>query len=107
MLDLAGYQEIDYVITCDLNSPYIVRPLALERYGNGYALVMPDEGAIALSSHWQISPRSLREFLAIALQLVEASHDLTQQALVRAKDRDRSGLGLKRDLEQCLHRRVA
>ncbi|NEP15273.1 MAG: protein kinase, partial [Symploca sp. SIO2C1] len=51
-----------YVITSHLEHPTIVRPLALERYGNGYALLMPDEGAIALWEYWQQSKHSLVEF---------------------------------------------
>ena len=41
-----------YVITQHLDSPLIVKPLGLERCGNGYALVMPDEGAVSLASYW-------------------------------------------------------
>ncbi|MDB9516003.1 serine/threonine-protein kinase, partial [Roseofilum reptotaenium CS-1145] len=37
-----------YVISKNLNSTGIVVPLSLERYGSGYALVMPEEGAISL-----------------------------------------------------------
>jgi serine/threonine protein kinase len=70
------------VITHHLNSPYIVQPLALERYGNGYALVMPDDGAIALSEYWQKSSRSLKDFLHIAIQLADALHYLGQQRII-------------------------
>ncbi|NEP14946.1 MAG: AAA family ATPase, partial [Symploca sp. SIO2C1] len=62
--------------------PTIVRPLALERYGNGYALLMPDEGAIALWEYWQQSKHSLVEFLSIAIQLAESLHYLTQQRII-------------------------
>ncbi|HEY9829482.1 MAG TPA: serine/threonine-protein kinase PknK, partial [Stenomitos sp.] len=71
-----------YVITRHLKHPGIVTPLALERYGNGYALVMPDDGAIALSDYWQQSSRSLSEFLTIAIQLAEALHYLIQQRII-------------------------
>jgi len=71
-----------YIITRHLDSPYIVRPLALERYGNGYALVMPDEGAIALGDYWQQSDRNLSLFLNVALQLAEALHYLGQQRII-------------------------
>ncbi|WP_017663264.1 hybrid sensor histidine kinase/response regulator [Baaleninema simplex] len=71
-----------YVITRSLVSPYIVRPLALERYGNGYALIMPDEGAIPLSNYWQQSSRSSSDFLSIAIQLAEALHFLAQQRII-------------------------
>ncbi len=71
-----------YIITQNLEHPGLVRPLALELYGNAYALVMPDDGAIALSDYWQQSTRSLREFLGIALQLADALHYLTQQSII-------------------------
>lgn len=70
------------VITRHLKHPTIVQPLALERYGNGYALVMPDDGAIALSDYWQVSTRSLTEFLNIAIQLAQALHYLIEQRII-------------------------
>ena len=45
-----------YLITHDLEHPRLVQPLALEDYGNGYALVMKDEGEIPLWDYWQKSP---------------------------------------------------
>ena len=71
-----------YVITRNLDSPYIVQPLALERYGNGYALIMPDDGAVALSKYWQSSNQNLHQFLIIAIQLAEALHYLNQQHII-------------------------
>ncbi|MDY7021773.1 MAG: serine/threonine-protein kinase PknK, partial [Cyanobacteriota bacterium] len=70
-----------YIITCHLNSPYIVRPLAIERHNSGYALIMPDKGAIALSKYWNCD-HSIREFLNIAIQLAEALHDLSQHRII-------------------------
>ena len=71
-----------YAIARHLQHPAIVQPLALERYGRGYALIMPDEGAIALAGYWKQSSRSFNEFLAIAIQLAEALHYLSQQRIV-------------------------
>ncbi len=79
-----------YVLTRHLEHPSIVQPLALERYGNGYALVMPDDGAIALPDYWYggvkiIEPPSeqnLREFLKIAIQLAESLHYLHQERII-------------------------
>ena len=67
-----------------------MQPLALERYGNGYALVMPDDGAIALSDYWHgglkiLEPeleQNLREFLRIAIQLAESLHYLNQKRII-------------------------
>jgi len=75
-----------YAIACHLEHPAIVRPLALERWGNCYALVMPDCGAIVLSDYWQQHRRDrnefLSEFLAITLQLTDALHYLGQQRII-------------------------
>ena len=68
-----------YLITRHLEHPRLVQPLALEDYGNGYALVMKDQGEIPLWNYWQKSPRSLGEFLAIATQLSEVLHYLSQR----------------------------
>ena len=79
-----------YIITQRLNSPLVVRPLALERYGNGYALVMLDRGAIALGQYWQSNglntgqtpSLALGEWLRVAIQLAEALHFLGGQQIL-------------------------
>ena len=71
-----------YIITRHLEYPAIVQPLALERYNNSYALVMPDEGAIALSDYWPKSVPTLSNFLNIAIQLAKALHYLSQQRII-------------------------
>ncbi|NES65051.1 MAG: serine/threonine protein kinase, partial [Okeania sp. SIO2D1] len=40
-----------YTITKNLNLPGVVKSLSLETYGNGYALVMEDTGAISLDKY--------------------------------------------------------
>ncbi|MDY7016302.1 MAG: serine/threonine-protein kinase, partial [Cyanobacteriota bacterium] len=79
--ELVGFRN-QHAIARHLEHPTIVRPLTLERCGNGYALVMPDDGAIALSEYWQQSKRALSEFLNIALQLTEALQYLSQQRVI-------------------------
>jgi PAS domain S-box-containing protein len=71
-----------YVMTAHLEHPRIVQPLGLERWGNGYALIMPDVGAMTLSQYWPQTPHSLGEFLAIAIQLTEALQFLGQQHII-------------------------
>ncbi|MGD1805962.1 trifunctional serine/threonine-protein kinase/ATP-binding protein/sensor histidine kinase [Dapis sp. BLCC M126] len=71
-----------YIITRHLEHPAIVKPLALERYGNSYALVMPDEGAIPFSDYWQNSKPTLSNFLHIAIQLTETLHYLSQKYII-------------------------
>ncbi len=79
--DLVRFRN-QYIITRNLEHPGIVQPLSLERYSNGYALVMPDNGALSLLEYWQQSPSDLSEFLTIAIQLAEALHYLGQQRII-------------------------
>ncbi|MGD1805533.1 trifunctional serine/threonine-protein kinase/ATP-binding protein/sensor histidine kinase [Dapis sp. BLCC M126] len=76
------YFRNQYLITRHLEHPSIVRPLALERYGNGYALIMPDEGALALSKYWPNSDQKLMDFFTMAIQLAEALHYLSLQRII-------------------------
>ncbi len=71
-----------YAIAKNLEHQNIVQPIALKRYGNGYALIMPDLGAIALPNYWQKSSRSLSDFLHIAIQLADVLHYLGQQRII-------------------------
>ncbi len=71
-----------YTIAQRLDSPFVVRPLALERCGNGYALVMPDTGAVSLERYWQAAERDLGEVLDVAIQLAEALHLLASQQII-------------------------
>ncbi len=71
-----------YIIARHLEDPHIIPPLALERYGNGYALIMPDDGRISLGDYWRKASHSLEEFLAIALQLADILHYLGRQRII-------------------------
>lgn len=71
-----------YAIARQLDHPGIVRPLALESYGNGYALIMPDEGLVSLSQYWSKSDRHLTTFLSIAIQMADILHYLTTQRVI-------------------------
>ncbi|MGK7927760.1 MAG: AAA family ATPase, partial [Spirulina sp.] len=79
--ELVGFRN-QYIITRHLEHPHIVTPLALERYGNGYALIMSDRGGISLGEYWSQSDRTLEEFLAIAIQLTETLHYLDRQRII-------------------------
>ncbi|NER50447.1 MAG: serine/threonine-protein kinase PknK, partial [Symploca sp. SIO1A3] len=79
--DLVRFRN-QYIITRNLEHPTIVQPLSLERYVNGYALVMPDEGALSLLEYWQNSGGDLSKFLSIALKLASALHYLGQQRII-------------------------
>ncbi|MBE9079681.1 AAA family ATPase [Romeria aff. gracilis LEGE 07310] len=71
-----------YTITKNLDIPGIVRPLSLEPYGNGYALVTEDLGSISLAQYARANPLSLPEVFAIAIQLADILHDLGQHHVV-------------------------
>ncbi|MBP0019529.1 MAG: AAA family ATPase [Cyanobacteria bacterium SBLK] len=71
-----------YAIARHLQHLGIVHPLALERYGNGYALIMPDEGAIALSDYWRQSMPNPGDLLVLAVQIADILHYLGRQRIV-------------------------
>ena len=70
-----------YTIAKNLDLPGIVKPLALETHGNGYALVMPDDGYISLGK-WQKEEFPMVDFLTIAIQLVEILHGLYRNRVI-------------------------
>ncbi|MGD1701410.1 trifunctional serine/threonine-protein kinase/ATP-binding protein/sensor histidine kinase [Dapis sp. BLCC M229] len=79
-----------YTIAQNLDFPNIIKPLSLEVYGNGYALIMEDFGGISLSNYLQIATDKnhqykylpLTEFLEIAIPLTEALHYLYQNRVI-------------------------
>ncbi|HEY9848022.1 MAG TPA: AAA family ATPase [Leptolyngbyaceae cyanobacterium] len=79
-----------YTIAKNLDFPSIIKPLTVEVYRNGYALVMEDFGGISLSDHLRASPDEnikskllpLEEFLKIAIQLTDCLHYLYQNKVI-------------------------
>ncbi|OAB63330.1 hypothetical protein AY599_23220 [Leptolyngbya valderiana BDU 20041] len=78
-----------YTITKNLDCSGIVRPYSLEPYQNSYALVMEDFGGISLEryvrnqySECDRPSLPLEEVLAIALQLTDILHCLTQNRII-------------------------
>ncbi len=71
-----------YSIAKDLPIPGIVQPLSLEPIGSGYALVMEDWGGISLSKYLQQQSLELPQILAIACQIADILHDLSQHQVV-------------------------
>ena len=77
-----------YTIAKNLPIPGIVSPLALENYGNGYLLIMPDEGYISLplllSSNDSSVKKTLNlgQFLSIALQITAILNGLYQNRII-------------------------
>ncbi len=79
-----------YTIAKNLDFPSIIKPLTLEVYGNGYALVMEDFGGISLSEYLQTATDEnaqyqylpLGEFLRISIKTTEILHYLYQNRVI-------------------------
>ncbi|MBP0042808.1 MAG: AAA family ATPase, partial [Roseofilum sp. SBFL] len=72
-----------YEIAKNLNPTHIVVPLSLERYGNGYALVMEDEGAISLDKVLdQKEYLELETSLQIGIQLADIVDELERKGVI-------------------------
>jgi predicted ATPase/signal transduction histidine kinase/tRNA A-37 threonylcarbamoyl transferase component Bud32 len=95
--ELAQFRN-QYTITKNLDLPGIVKPIALENYGNSFALVMEDIGGISLSNYTANvgdrlsagdrgnSPNALslplNEFLPIAIQIVQTLEGLYTNRII-------------------------
>ena len=83
--DLVQFRN-QYAIAQNLNHPGIVKPIALERYGNGYALLMPDDGFVSLPSYWAEQNYSdtekVRAALDMAIQLADVLYYLANQLVI-------------------------
>ncbi|MEL7511424.1 MAG: hypothetical protein AAGM27_04630, partial [Cyanobacteria bacterium J06554_3] len=66
--DLVKFRN-QYLLTQNLPISNIVRPLSLEPWQNGYALVMEDFGGISLDRYVENHPLSLIEILSIGVQM--------------------------------------
>ena len=71
-----------YTIALNLNLPGIIKPLSLERYGNGYALVMEDIGAISLAEYAAERELGLPEILTVGISIVETLEGLYQNRVI-------------------------
>jgi serine/threonine protein kinase len=79
--DLVRFRN-HYTITKNLNLAGVVQPLSLEACGNGFVLVMPDEGFCSLADYRASHSLSLPDGLAISLQLTEILHALYQHRVI-------------------------
>jgi serine/threonine protein kinase len=77
-----------YTIGKNLDLSGIVKPLALENYRNGYALVMEDFGGLSLKQEMENkggmgrSANSLERFLNIAIQIVQTLEGLNRNRII-------------------------
>ncbi|HBE19106.1 MAG TPA: serine/threonine protein kinase [Cyanobacteria bacterium UBA11149] len=75
-----------YAIAKNLDLPGVVKHLSLEKYRNGFALVMEDFGGISLADYYlhgeAISLTDLPEFFAIAIQIVTTLQELYHHRII-------------------------
>ncbi len=71
-----------YIITKNLDIPGIVRPVSLEPYQNGYALVMEDSGKISLRQYCQHQSLTLTDILEIARAMANILHYLHEHRVI-------------------------
>jgi serine/threonine protein kinase len=69
------------ILQC-LDSPGVIKPLAIESYENGFALILEDFGGISLQQFLQPIDLQLNEFLDIAIQLASSLAELHQAQIV-------------------------
>ncbi|MEK8017539.1 MAG: serine/threonine-protein kinase PknK, partial [Candidatus Parabeggiatoa sp.] len=71
-----------YTITKNLELDGIIHPYALENYNNGFALIMEEVGAIALSEYMTANPLTLEAFFNIAIAIVKVLEGLYQNRVI-------------------------
>jgi predicted ATPase/serine phosphatase RsbU (regulator of sigma subunit) len=71
-----------YTIAKNLDLPGIIHPYALENYHNGFALIMEEAGAIALSEYVTSNPLTLEGFFNIAIAIVKVLEGLYQNRVI-------------------------
>jgi predicted ATPase/signal transduction histidine kinase/tRNA A-37 threonylcarbamoyl transferase component Bud32 len=72
----------EYEISKNLNIKGIVNPYALEKFGGGEALVLEDFGGESLKVFLASRKIGIKDFLAIAIQLVETLGELHQKNII-------------------------
>ncbi|MDE5095283.1 MAG: AAA family ATPase [Trichodesmium sp. St11_bin5] len=71
-----------YTITKNLNLAGVAKPLSLEKYGNGYALIMEDIGAVSLNTYLSNQKLNLQKFLELAISMVEILEGLYHHQII-------------------------
>ncbi|MDX2242071.1 MAG: protein kinase, partial [Leptolyngbyaceae cyanobacterium bins.302] len=72
----------EYQLLESLNISGIIRPLAVENYQNGLALVLEDFGGLSLQEFLQPAPLELDLFLNVAIQLAATLAELHQNRII-------------------------
>lgn len=71
----------EYVITRNLDSKGIIKPLRLEWAGLTFALILEDHGFIQLGKYFQHGSPALPDFFIVAMQLTETLGELHQHGI--------------------------
>ena len=71
-----------YVLSKNLDVPGIVKPIALEKYGNGYVLVMEDVSGVSLSEYISDTPLGIEQFLKCAIAITKILEYLYQNRVI-------------------------
>jgi predicted ATPase/GAF domain-containing protein len=71
-----------YTISKNLDFDGILHPYSLEKYQNGFALVMEDMGGMSLSEYVKSYSLGLESFFRIALKIVQALEVLYQNRII-------------------------
>jgi predicted ATPase/signal transduction histidine kinase len=71
-----------YAITKNLDLAGVIKPIALENYGNSFALVMEDMGGISLADYLGGSSMSLDEFLPYAIAIAQILAELYHNRVI-------------------------
>ncbi|HEY9848963.1 MAG TPA: AAA family ATPase [Leptolyngbyaceae cyanobacterium] len=79
--ELAQFRN-QYAIAKNLDLPGVIKAYSLEKYRNGYALVMEDMGGISLKQYIKDRPLSLAEFFPIAIALASTLEGLYRQRVI-------------------------
>ena len=88
-----------YTIVKNLDADGIIKPYALERYENRYALIMEDAGGISLAEYQKSNSLSIPQFLDIASQLADILHQLHQNKIIH-KDIKPANILIHRSTQQ-------
>jgi predicted ATPase/signal transduction histidine kinase len=71
-----------YAIAKNLELPGIIKPLGLENFGQGVALILEDFGGISLTEYTAGSPLPLEQFFPIAIAIAQTLQGLYENKII-------------------------
>jgi predicted ATPase/signal transduction histidine kinase len=72
----------EYEISSSLQFKGVVKPLGLESYHNGLALILPDSGGISLEQFLAERPLEVEQFLLLGIRLADILADLHNHQII-------------------------